>query len=84
MAALRKAQTQANGHLLDGAQPHERELSLALSAMTGGALVSPLDVVGFEKYDTLDAGWMKSFLNYLTTPRVPFPSNLDQSTRLSP
>src|SRR5271167_4677539 len=36
MAALRKAQTQAQSHLLDGAAPHERELSLALSAMTGG------------------------------------------------
>jgi hypothetical protein len=75
MAWLRKAQTQANGHLLDGAMPHERELSLALSAMTGGKLVSPLDVIGFEQYDTLDVSWFKSFLNYLTTPRVPFPTH---------
>ena len=48
---------QAQGHLLDGAVPHGRELSLAVSAMTGGALVSPLEVVGFEQYDTLDVGW---------------------------
>ena len=81
MAALRKAQSQANGHLIDGAMPHERELSLALSAMTGGKLVSPLDVVGFEQYDTLDLGWVKSFLNYLTAPRVPFPNNLNSSIK---
>ena len=76
MAALRKAQSQANRHLIDGAMPHERELSLALSAMTGGQLVSPLNVVGFEQYDALDLGWVKSFLNYLTAPRVPFPNHL--------
>lgn len=76
LEALRKAQVQAHGHLLDGAVPHERELSLAVSAMTGGKLVSPLDVVGFEQYDTLDVGWIKSFLNYLTAPRVTFPTHL--------
>ena len=76
MTALRSAQSQTNTHLLDGAVPHERELSLALSAMTGGKLVGPLDVVGFEQYDTLDVGWIKSFLNYLTAPRVNFPTHL--------
>jgi hypothetical protein len=76
IAALRKAESQAQGHLLDGAMPHERELSLALSAMTGGKLVSPLDVIGFEQYDTLDVSWIKSFLNYLTARRVPFPTHL--------
>ena len=81
MAALRKAQTQAQSHLLDGAAPHERELSLALSAMTGGKLVSPLDVVGFEQYDTLDVSWFKSFLNYLTTSRVPFPTHLTSTVK---
>jgi hypothetical protein len=70
---------QAQGHLLDGAVPHGRELSLAVSAMTGGALVSPLEVVGFEQYDTLDVGWIRSFLNYLTAPRVPFPTHLTSS-----
>ena len=76
MAGLRSAQSQANTHLLNGAVPHERELSLALSAMTGGKLVGPLDVIGFERYDSLDLGWVKSFLNYLGSTRVPFPTHL--------
>ena len=76
MAALRTAQAQTNNHIFQGAVPHERELSLALSAMTGGKLVSPLDVVGFEQYDILDVGWIKSFLNYLTSKRVDFPTHL--------
>ncbi len=76
LAGLHTATKQANTHLVTGAAPHDRELSLALSAMTGGKLVGSLDVVGTEQYDTLDLGWVKSFLNYITNRRVPFPTHL--------
>lgn len=76
LAGLVTAAKQANAHLVNGAAPDELELSLALSAITGGTLVGPFEVLGTEQYDTLDLRWVKSFLNYLTTKRVPFPTHL--------
>ncbi len=82
MMTLRTAMAQAKhvdrNSLLKGAIPDDYHLALVLSAMDEH-LEAPgsahFEVVGFDKYEDLDPGWIGSLLHRIVAKRVDFPTH---------
>lgn len=75
------------GKMPSGGNPDSFFGSTVLSALSGNSpIVEPRrvpldDIVGWDQYEDLDIGWIGSFIDYLKTPRDPFPTHLDAQHR---
>jgi len=79
--ALAAAQRADRNSTLTGAIPEDMNLALALTAMhehleqVGGA---KFEMVGVDKYEDLDPGWIGSLVHRILDSRVDFPTHTQQ------